>query len=356
MERKNTILLVAAVIIVIAAVGGYLTYNSSVSNGQTVQVTDMLGRNVTVPAQINKVVATSPPTTNLVYMLAPDKLGGWSFKPTGQFIQQKYKDIPEVGGWFGKQTGNYETFLSINPDVVLEGSNPKGDPNATVDERQAKFGQVPVVAVLDVSDVTKYRAPIKFMGEFLGVQEKADELIVFYETMLKKVNSTVSTIPESEKKTVYYAEGPEGLQTDPTGSQHSQLIELCGGINVADVPLKQGYGMSDVSMEQVLSWNPDVILVGDPNFYKKVYNDSKWQNVKAVKEKKVYLIPQDPLNWFDRPPGVNIILGIPWTAKTLYPEKFQDIDMNSLTKEFYSKFYHYDLSDDQVNSLLNPQP
>lgn len=356
MDNKNTILIVAAVIILIAAIGSYTAYVQPASSGETVQITDMVGRNVTVPAEINKVVATSPPTTNLIYMLAPDKLGGWNFKPTSQFMEQKYKDLPEVGGWFGKQTGNYETFISINPDVILEGSSPKGDPNATVNERQTKFGNIPVVAVLDVSNATKFKAPIKFMGHALGAQQKADELIAFYDNVFKTVNTTASKIPESEKVTVYYAEGPEGLQTDPAGSQHSQLIELCGGKNIADVPIKQGYGMSDVSIEQVLKWNPEVILVGDPKFYKKVYNDTKWQNIKAVKDKRVYLIPQDPLNWFDRPPGVNIVLGIPWTAKTLYPDKFKDIDMNSLTKEFYSKFYHYQLTEEELNSLLNPQP
>ncbi|HOI40529.1 MAG TPA: ABC transporter substrate-binding protein [Methanobacterium sp.] len=355
MENKNKIIITIILLIaVFGVIGTYITYYTP-STGDTKQITDMVGRNVTVPAQINTVVATSPPTTNLIYMLAPEKLAGWNFKPTGQYMDPKYKNLTEVGGWFGKQTGNYETFISINPDIVMEGSSPLTNASDTVNKRQEKFGAIPVVAVLEVSNVTKFTKPIKFMGQALGAEDKADKLISFYNKVYSKVNSTASKIPEDEKKKVYYAEGPEGLQTDPSGSQHSQLIELAGGINIADVPIKKGMGMSDVSMEQVLQWNPDVILVGDPVFYKKVYKDSKWQNVKAVKEKQVFLIPQDPLNWFDRPPGVNIILGIPWTAKTLYPDKFQDLDMESLTKEFYSEFYHYQLTDDQVNSLLNPQ-
>lgn len=354
-SKNKTIIAIIVVIAILGIIGTYITYYAP-SSGGTKQLTDMVGRNVTVPAQINTVVATSPPTTNMIYILAPDKLAGWNFKPTGQYMDPKYKNLTEVGGWFGKQTGNYETFISIKPDIVLEGSSPLANASDTVNERQTKFGAIPVVAVLDVSNVTKFTPSIKFMGQVLGVEDRADKLNSFYEKVYNKVNSTASQIPDNQKKKVYYAEGPEGLQTDPSGSQHSQLIELAGGINIADVPLKQGMGMSDVSMEQVLKWNPDVILVGDPSFYKKVYNDTKWQNVKAVKEKQVFLIPQDPLNWFDRPPGVNIILGIPWTAKTLYPDKFQDLDMNSLTKEFYSEFYHYQLTDEELNNLLNPQP
>jgi len=113
-------------------------------------------------------------------------------------------------------------------------------------------------------------------------------------------------------------------------------------------------GMTPVSMEQVTKWNPEVIIVGDPGFYGTIYNDSLWQVIPAVKNHRVYLVPQSPFTWFDRPPGVNRIIGIPWTAKVLYPDKFRDVDMPALTKEFYSKFYHYDLSDSEVNSLLDP--
>lgn len=111
------------VIVIVGTLGAYVTYYTPITGGTT-QITDMVGRNVTVPDQITRVVATSPPTTNLVYMLAPEKLAGWNFKPTGQYMNPKYKNLTEVGGWFGKQTGNYETFISINPDIVLEGSSP----------------------------------------------------------------------------------------------------------------------------------------------------------------------------------------------------------------------------------------
>ncbi|MDO8841609.1 MAG: hypothetical protein Q7V06_04740, partial [Methanocalculus sp.] len=67
-----------------------------------------------------------------------------------------------------------------------------------------------------------------------------------------------------------------------------------------------------------------------------------------------YLVPQSPYCWFDRPPGINRIIGIPWTARILYPQIFSDMDMTALTKEFYLKFYHYELSEDELNSLLVP--
>ena len=125
------------------------------------------------------------------------------------------------------------------------------------------------------------------------------------------------------------------------------------GKNVAD-SLNQGNTTSgvQVSIEQVISWNPDIIITNDKEFYSKVYSDNNWAQLDAVKNKEVYLSPQSPFKWFDRPVGANMIIGVPWTAKVIYPNDYKDIDMISATKEFYSNFYHFDLSDDQAKQLL----
>ena len=128
---------------------------------------------------------------------------------------------------------------------------------------------------------------------------------------------------------------------------------MVGGKNVANSS-SQGNTSSgvQVSIEQVIKWNPDIIITTDPDFYAKVYNDSSWSSINAVKNHEVYLSPQSPFKWFDRPVGANIIIGVPWTAKVIYPDKYTDIDMVSVTKEFYSNFYHYDLSDEQAKEIL----
>ena len=105
-------------------------------------------------------------------------------------------------------------------------------------------------------------------------------------------------------------------------------------------------------MEQVISWNPDIIITTDPDFYAKVYTDSNWASINAVKNHSVYLSPQSPFKWFDRPVGANMIIGVPWTAKVIYPEQYGDIDMVNVTQYFYSNFYHYDLSDDEAKQIL----
>lgn len=366
----HIIILIAALAMIFVA-GAVVIYSnnapptSMTNQSDNRQITDMVGRTLIVPPSINRVACTSPPVTNLVYMLDPDRLIGWNSLTatnTTMYMPDKYKNLPIIGGWFGTTTGNYETFISMSPDIVLEaysanGLNMQGtDANSSIVERQNKMGSIPVIGIADSTDATKYAPEIRYMGDLLGGPAKtnADKLISFYSSALKKVNSTVATIPDSERKRVYYAEGPKGLQTEPEGSAHAQLIDVCGGINVCDLPasMGNGYGMASVSMEQVVKWNPDVIICGDPTFYASVYSDPLWQNISAVKNRQVYMVPKNPLSWMDRPPGVNQIIGIPWLAKVLYPDKFQDVDMVSMTREFYSDFYHYSLTDDEARSLL----
>ncbi len=351
--------LIIVVIAIIAIVGGYATYtyNPGSSNG-TVKITDMADRTVYVPAEITKVLSTSPPSTNTIYMIAPDKLGGWNSNLTNEqkkYIPSKYQELPVIGGWYSTFQGNPENFISQNPSVILYDRANLGNSSVDIDNLQQMMGSIPVVEIENSLNATNYTGAIQFTGKLLGETEKANELVDFYENVLTPVNTTVSTIPQDQKVRVYYAEGAAGLQTDPSGSPHSQLIDICGGINVAQVPLKGGNGMSEVNMEQVLQWNPDIIITNNPQFYSKVYTNSSWQDVKAVKDKKVYLAPTTPLGWFDRPPGANVIIGIPWTAKVLYPDKFKNLNMTQLTKEFYSAFYHVNLTDEDVKYIMGNQ-
>jgi len=363
MNKNHLILITAVALIMASGLGYYLTETGQMWGKGNTTITDMAGRNLTVPSPIDKVLSTSPTATGIVYMVAPEKLLALNYETTSEeqkYMPDAYKNLPSVGGWYGSQSGSYEQFISMDPDVILESISSSNSTStttylstiATLEERQKKFGSIPVVGVNDTSTVTTINPSIEFIGKLLGNEDKANKLVAFNERVQKEVTDVVSTIPDSEKVKVYYAEGSAGLQTDPPGAVHGQLIDFCGGKNVADVQIQGGSGKTDVSMEQVLSWDPEVIITTEPTFYAHVYSNSTWSAVTAVKNKRVYLSPQSPFKWFDRPTGANMIIGIPWVAKILYPDKFQDLDLTSDVKEFYSEFYHYDLSDDEVKNIL----
>ena len=110
----------------------------------------------------------------------------------------------------------------------------------------------------------------------------------------------------------------------------------CSARNVAGET--QG-GLANVSIEQVLLWNPDVIVTIDQEFAATVRSDPAWASVKAVRDNRVHLSPKMPFGWVDFPPSVNRLIGLWWLAKILYPERFPE-DLRALTRDFYTRFYH----------------
>lgn len=315
-------------------------------------ITDMAGRRVTVPVTISKVLSTSPPPTTFLYMIAPDKLGGWigaTSRESMKFILKEYHDLP-VFGW-NRRSANYEAYIAAQPDIVLVGGGIETD-LSTIDLTQEKFGAIPVVCVDNTRNAIGYAETIRFIDNLLGLPERAELLIGYYQDVLNEVQTKVAGIPKEKQVRVYYAEGNNGLSTDPSGSPHSQLIDVCGGANVAVCKFASGSGMTAVTMEAVLLWQPEVIITTSSEFAAQVYNDATWKKIPAVQRHHVYLTPSQPYNWFDRPPGVNRIVGIPWTAHILYPDLFPEDWFRMRVKKFYEIYYHYKLSDDELNSLL----
>ena len=143
-------------------------------------ITDMVGRQVTVPTEIDSVLGTSPPTSEAVYMINPDTLIGlnFAFNDTN-YVSEKYRNLPNVGGQQMGNTLNYETFLSMKPDIILFGSSPGTNVSDTIDDMQRKLYPIPVVGVIDATNAKEYGPGIIFLGDLLDQKEKASELNTF---------------------------------------------------------------------------------------------------------------------------------------------------------------------------------
>jgi iron complex transport system substrate-binding protein len=320
-------------------------------------IVDMFGRKLVVAKPVNRVLCTGPVEATMVYLIAPDKLAGLVAKYDGDppLVPEKYADLPVVGGWYGAMVGNYETFMTYKPDIILEGKL------ENLPDRQVKFGSIPVVGDDTGADLLlHFEKCFTFLGKILDADRQAVDLNVFYRDAMQYVNSVVSRIPQNQRVRVYYCEGLEGLNTDPVSSFHNNLIAFCGGVNVAEnIPMLPGAGMSQVSMENILAWDPDIIIMGRATpvgLYRTILESPECGQLSAVKNRQVFVRPDNPFSIFDGPPGPAQILGMYWMVHTLYPEQTKDLDLNSKFKEFYGKFFHYDLTDDEVVYLLeNPQ-
>jgi iron complex transport system substrate-binding protein len=332
-----------------------------IASGQTPRgnqrvFTDMAGRNVIVPKKITRVLGMSPVGTILIYTLSPELLAGWNYQQDpGEvaLIAEPYRHLPMLGGWYGKNnTGNMEEIIKAHPDVMISMGDAMG---TTVAERVQEQTHIPVV-VLD-GDLKKLPETYMKAAELMGNQARATMLAAECRKTIEEIESKVSAIPAAKRRRVYYAEGPSGLETEPGNSMHSEALNFAGAVNVAAVPNQQGYGHTPVSMEQVLQWNPDVLISGydhdtsPGHFYSKVWTDPAWMRIAAVRNREVYETPQYPFCWIDRPPSVNRIIGIKWLANLFYPEIFH-YDLRKETREFYKTFYHVQLSETQLDQIL----
>lgn len=332
---------------------------------KTKTVTDMAGRKVTIPVKITRVFSSNLIGTVTVYCLNPDKVSGWNsaLRPgEKKFIPEQYWNLPVIGGWSGNpKSQNRETLLANKPDVIF--ASPAEASQIEASRMIQEETGIPVLMIdqrLDQID-----AMIKFVGEVIGEPKRAKVLAAYAAQVLEDNQKLLASIPEQERKRIYYAEGINGLQTDPPGSFHTEVIDIAGAINVArEVAQKSQQGIigaSSVSFEQVAAWAPDLIFVSDNTlansgkaFYKKMADDPLWSGLKAVKNGQVFRIPTDPWDWFDRPPSINRLIGLKWAEAMLYPGRVT-FDLKKEIVEFYQLFYRVQLSDGDIALLLDQE-
>ena len=324
--------------------------------GETREITDMAGRKVTVPVaeDIESVFSTGPVAAIFMYMVAPDKLLGWNYELNDvekSIILEKYHDLPNFG--MGDAI-NYEAVIAANPTIALNCGKINDAMVSDCDTLSKSLG-IPVIAV--DNELNNSAEAFRFMGELLGVEDHAEELAEYSEKIFTDIAS-LADIPEDEKVSVYFGNGEDSLETAPRGSQHAQILDAVNVTNVADLELGDGSRVQ-ISAEQLLAWNPDVIVVnGEPKADKSgnsaaedILSNPDYASLKAVQDNKVYGTPNAPFSWVDRPAGPNRLIGMRWLSAVVYPEYIK-CDVNEEIREFFNLFYHVDLSDEQLENVL----
>jgi iron complex transport system substrate-binding protein len=310
-------------------------------------VIDATGRSINIPPTVSRVFPAGPPAAIILYTLAPDLLIGWPRANRSEECAFMLPDVctrPEVGRLTGRgNTANLESVLALKPDLILDvGST--APTFASLAARVQEQTGIPY-ALLDgrfEATASTYR--------LLGALTHRDPepLAVYTEGTLVTMQERVNRIPEDQRPRVYYARGPHGLETGLGGSINVETIEFLGARNVA---AERKGGLATVSIEQVLVWNPQVIVTIDADFAANVRSDPQWAQVEAVRTGRVHLSPKLPFGWVDFPPSVNRLIGLWWLAKIFYPEHF-DEDLRTLTRDFYSRFYHVTPSDSDIDRVL----
>jgi iron complex transport system substrate-binding protein len=310
--------------------------------------TDAAGRAVPVPANVARVFPGGPPAAILLYTLAPDLLIGWPRENRPEEREFLLPDVgarPEVGRLTGRgNTANLEVVLALKPDLILDVGSVTQTYASLADRVQQQTG-IPY-ALLDgrfVNAAPTYRK----LGELVHRTAEGEDLAEYTDKTISVVTQRIAHIAREKRPRVYYARGPRGLVTGLGGSINVETIELLA-VNVAG---SVKGGLTNVSIEQVLVWNPEVIITIDQDFASHVQRDPAWRSLAAVREGRVHLSPKLPFGWVDFPPSINRLVGLWWLAKIFYPSLFPE-DIAMLTRDYYRRFYHVTPTDDQIARVL----
>ncbi|SHH85526.1 iron complex transport system substrate-binding protein [Sporobacter termitidis DSM 10068] len=311
-------------------------------------VVDALGNSVQVPATVKSICATYPAADAIVLMLGGgDKLVATTdYNAKNALFARMLPKITTLPQPFADLTaGNVEQAMSLAPDVIIT----SGQSNLDI----LKNAGLTAVAV-NTSSIKDLQFTVDLIGQILGgdAVQKAADLIDYYNANIELCTSRTDSIAEADRPTVFYSAGAV-LTTEAIGSIVTEWIELAGGINVAAANGVKGMFV-DVTQEELMKWDPDIIVCRDAATKDEYAKDPTLSKLSAVKNGKVYVNPMGLYTWCVR--SADEAIQPLWAGTVIQPELFSDIDMVKETRDFHSKFYGLDLTDDEINAILFPAP
>ena len=316
-------------------------------------VTDSAGRTVDIPDKIDRVFAAGPPASVLVYVLRPDTLTGWPRalrQHERPYIANAYRDLPETGRLTGRGgEANLEALLKAKPDLIVDFGSIRDTYIDLADRVQQQTG-IPYLLIDGRFEQTP--AALRLLGEVLGVAQRGEQLATEAETLFDKVDAISAGTAPSDRPRVYLARGPHGLESGTRGSINTEIIERAGGRNVIDAGDNRPGSLVQLSIENLIAIDPDVIVTWDMNFFHSAQTTPLWQGISAVQKDQLYLSPTAPFGWIDRPPSLNRLMGLSWMSRLLYPEHWRST-LAEETRRFYRDWYQVELTEDELAVLLS---
>lgn len=325
-----------------------LVFAGAVRAGTT-RVVDGAGRPVAVRGPVRVIVPAGGPASILLYTLAPDLLAGWPRANRAEelpFLLPGIGARPELGRLTGRGgTANLETVLALQPDLIVDSGSTRG---SYVDLAERVTRQTGIPYALFDGRLEAIPDTYRRLGRLVGREARAETLARWAEQTMDTVRARLDAVPAAEQPRVYYARGPRGLETGLAGSINVEMLDFMG---LTHFGMRMPGGLANVPLEEVLWWDPQVIVTIDQQFAGNVRRDPLWAGVAAVREGRVHLAPKLPFGWVDFPPGVNRLPGLWWLGQVVHGGRFPE-DMAQLAREFYSLFYQVEPSGEQIARVL----
>ncbi len=313
---------------------------------------DSLGREVELPAKITRICPSGHTAQQVLLTMAPDLMVGLSQKLNDDQLKvfgSQFKDKPVFGAVLGaKDDLNREAVAAAAPQVIIDTGQAKKDTGSSLDALQEQLG-IPCIFI--EAKLSDFGSAYKSLGDLLDMQDRGDELSAYCTKVYDDTESAMKKIPQGDRVNAAYLLGDNGLNAIAKTSFQAQVIDMVAN-NVVEVNDVSGKGSgNEISLEQMALWDPDVIIFQKGSVYKTVGDDPAWASISAIKNGNYFEVPSSPWCWMNNPPTVNMLMGMQWLPRLLYPNVFDD-SIQDVTRAYYKTIYNYDLTDAELSEML----
>ncbi len=315
---------------------------------QYVTVTDMADRQVTIPANATRIVTTYKPASIIAYCLglAPRIVGIDTSSRHSPLLRAVYPGTVDITGVGQKSKGiNMETLVGLRPDLVILYAQKDG---LELADRLAQLG-IPAIIILP-EKFDSIETALLLMGKATGQEARGHMIYQNMENLLAIADQGLTELPKANRKTGYYASSVSLFSTASGAMIQHQIFSRAGVINVAGA--LNGY-FQNVSPEQLIQWNPQVVLFSkfaNPREMVRLASGPV-SDIRAVMDGMVFRCPGSLAPW-DFPSPLSA-LAVLWLAKRTYPERFSDLDMMKTTDQFHTLLFNKSFT--QMGGRLDDQ-
>jgi iron complex transport system substrate-binding protein len=300
------------------------------------------------------VYGATPPSNFALYALDPELLAGWNTPLRDyekKFIPAKYHSLPVLGGWYG------QGFVPDREVLLASGLKKafylaQGFQDALpISETLAKLGME--VIKIPGFRLNEQASTFRAMGRAFGRAERGEALAAYAEAALAKVGAAMRSLPPEKRVKMYVALEADGLASFCRRSERAEVFALAGAENVHNCPPGTEEAFLRLTFEQLMAYDPEVVLVFHPALMRKIPDDPKWRRLSAVRQGRVLFMPRGPFTWLERPATYMRLIGVQWLANALHPDLYE-VDIKAESAAFMKLFFNLDLSGEEIDDLFKP--
>ena len=307
---------------------------------------------IIVPDNVKTAFGSSPPMNYLLYALNPEKMIGLNFNVKNQnnsadeiYLNKRFLSLPIIGSFHGGgQSINLETIIKYKPDLIL-----LWEDDLLIDKVKKEIAKTDIPTItLAFRKIEEMPNSIAFAGKAIGEEVRGKLLSSYSQKVIDEIKASINGTKPTR---YYYAEGIDGLFSECDNSFHVEALSFAGGENVHKCKQSGVLGLEKINFETLVSYDPEIIIVQNAQAYNNIINNPLWKHLKAVQNKNIHLVPNNPFNWIDRPPSFMRVIGIEWLTNLFHPKEYE-VDIYKKTAEFYKLFLGVDLTQKEIKKIL----